>query len=533
MMLREPDSGRPAKALAWTRVHVVAILVLLAFPITAAGSSSAANTDFHDVSASSRFAQEIGWLAETGITMGCGDGTRYCPNDPVTRAQMAAFLARFLELPPSNITASFTDVPANHPFAGEIGRITEAGITTGCGDGTRYCPNDPVTRAQMAAFLARSLELPPSNITTSFTDVPANHPFADEIGRITEAGITTGCGDGTRYCPNDPVTRAQMAAFLARAANTSAGSNNSPEGDAHPPDGDASSPDGDASPPPLPPLAPDGVESEGWRLVWSDEFDGDSLDTSVWRPYHNTYGDGNKELQCNTPGNVTVGEGTLKITAERERVTCPNGSERDFTTGFLGTRENGVYFPRFARYEMRARIPHAQGLWPAFWLRHRDGAGVAEVDIMEYFHSQVPGRTSATLHLDGRLNLSKQTAFIEQPTLNPGWHTWAVEIDEAPNGVVFRFLVNDQVIHTYTDTQANWAERHPDQPLFDIAVNMAVGGNWVGHPDDPLGYLRNLDRCAKWNDPGPAPDNCNAEGIQRARFPMTYEIDYVRVYERT
>ena len=74
----------------------------------------------------------------------------------------------------------------------------------------------------------------------------------------------------------------------------------------------------------------------------------------------------------------------------------------------------------FGRFEMRARLPHGQGIWPAFWLRHRNGAGTAEVDVMEYFHSTMPGQTTATLHLDGRKNLSKKSQFFETPTDDPG-----------------------------------------------------------------------------------------------------------------
>lgn len=273
-------------------------------------------------------------------------------------------------------------------------------------------------------------------------------------------------------------------------------------------------------------------ERAGWRLVWSDEFEGGGLDTSVWRAYHSTYGDGNRELQCHTPDNVAVSDGRLQLTARREQVSCPGGVIRQFSSGFVGTREAGVYFPRFARYEMRARIPHGQGLWPAFWLRHRDGSTVAEVDVMEYFHAQVPGRTSMTLHLDGQVNVSKGTVFVEEPTSPGGWHVWAVEIEEVAEGVEFQFSFNDEVVHTYVDTRAQWASRHPGQPLFDIAVNLSVGGEWAGHPDDPLGYLGLLERCAKGQDPGPAPHACDAEGVVRASFPAVYEVDYVRVYER-
>jgi beta-glucanase (GH16 family) len=267
----------------------------------------------------------------------------------------------------------------------------------------------------------------------------------------------------------------------------------------------------------------------GMSLAFADEFNGTALNTSVWRAYHNTYGDGNNELACLTPNNVSVSGGTLKIASRRERVTCPNGSVREFTSGFLGTRETGTYFPRYGRYEIRARLPHGQGLWPAFWLRHRDGSSIAEIDVMEYFHSQVPGRTTATLHLDKTYNVSKRTTHFETPTATPGWHTWAVDILPVADGVRFTFFLNGTAFHSYTDTKRVWAGAHPGQNLFDMAINTAVGGNWVGRPDDALGYLRDLNRCAQG---GVAPDACTSTGIWRAQFPSTYEVDYVRVFRQ-
>ena len=77
-------------------------------------------------------------------------------------------------------------------------------------------------------------------------------------------------------------------------------------------------------------------------------------------------------------------------------------------------------------------------------------------------------------------------------------------------------------------TQHAWTSADP-AATWDMAVNAAVGGTWVGHPDDALGYLRNLNTCAQG---GTAPDGCNATGIRRAQFPNTYELDYVRVYTR-
>ena len=164
---------------------------------------------FSDITGST-FATEISWLVSQGITQGCTPHT-YCPDDPVTRAQMAAFLTRALNLPPTD-TDHFND--DNHStHQDNINRLTQTGITQGCTPHT-YCPDDPVTRAQMAAFLTRALNLPPTD-TDHFND--DNHStHQDNINRLTQTGITQGCTPHT-YCPDDPVTRAEMAAFLFRA----------------------------------------------------------------------------------------------------------------------------------------------------------------------------------------------------------------------------------------------------------------------------------------------------------------------------
>jgi len=264
------------------------------------------------------------------------------------------------------------------------------------------------------------------------------------------------------------------------------------------------------------------------KIAFCDDFSGTSLDTTVWQPYNNNYGSGNNELECNTPNNVSVSSGSLKITAKRESLTCPGAGAYNFTSGFLGTRETGHYFPKYGYYEIRAKLPHGQGLWPAFWLRHKNGASTAEVDIMEYFHSQVPGKTTSTLHLDGVSNVSKKTVFFETPTATPAWHTWGVDIEPSGSDVSFSFYLDGVQFHSYTDTQHLWANT-TDTNLFDIAVNLAVGGNWVGRPDDALGYLYNLNTCAQGGTP---PNACISTGILRAAFPATYEVDYVHVFQK-
>ena len=169
----------------------------------------------------------IGALSAHGITTGCNaDHSRFCPYDPITRAQMAAFLLRSIEGPdyvPPPCSGRFDDVPCPGFWAaGYIEDLAARGITTGCNaDHTRYCPYDPVTRAQMAAFLLRSVEGPdyvPPPCSGRFDDVPCPGFWAaDHIEDLAARSITTGCNaDHTRYCPYDPVTRAQMAAFLTR-----------------------------------------------------------------------------------------------------------------------------------------------------------------------------------------------------------------------------------------------------------------------------------------------------------------------------
>ena len=116
--------------------------------------------EFNDVGTSNVFRDDIRWIAIEGITRGCNPpaNDRYCPGDPVTRDQMAAFLVRALNLPAGN-HPGFVDVPAGSTFDSDIRRLAAAGITRGCNPPTnnRYCPGDPVTREQMAAFLKRGL----------------------------------------------------------------------------------------------------------------------------------------------------------------------------------------------------------------------------------------------------------------------------------------------------------------------------------------------------------------------------------------
>ena len=452
--------------------------------------AAASGEPFTDVSPTAYYAVPVEWARANGIAVGDRPGPQLHPQATLSRAHAITFRWRAAG-PPDAPPSSLRDVPDGAYFAEAVDWAISQGITTGVRGGDRFAPSRPVTRAEAVTFLWRHAGSPPQG-SSGFTDLEEYEWAAEAIAWARDEGITEGAG-GDRFDPGRQATRVQSITMLWRAFG--------------------------APSTPIPAPA-------GWRLLTSDDFIGRHAD--MWRRYHNTYGDGNNELQCLTPSNVGVSGGTLKIEARREQVTCPNGSVRQFSAGFLGTRETGTYFPRYARYEMRAKLPHGQGIWPGFWLRHRNGASTAEVDIMEYFHSSVPGQTTSTLHLDGRANLSKRAVTFEPPTRTPGWHTWAVEIEPDPDGVRFTFLLDDVSFHSYVDTQHRWASADP-QATWDMAVNVSVGGSWTGHPDDPLGYLRNFNSCTQGGTP---PDRCDATGILRAQFPNTYEVDYVRVYTR-
>jgi uncharacterized delta-60 repeat protein len=162
-----------------------------------------------------------------GITGGCAiNPIQYCPEASVTRAQMAVFLERGKNgptfTPPPAAGTVFADVPLAYWAAAWIEKLATDGITTGCGGGN-YCPEQPVTRAQMAVFLLRAKYgagyTPPGvGAGTGFGDVQPDYWAAAWIKQLVTEGITSGCGSGN-YCPENPVTRAQMAVFLVRTFN--------------------------------------------------------------------------------------------------------------------------------------------------------------------------------------------------------------------------------------------------------------------------------------------------------------------------
>jgi hypothetical protein len=174
---------------------------------------------FWDVPLGHYAADSIERITTSGISGGCSTNPPlFCPDERITRGQMAVFLVTSLGQSPKSCTGRFADVPVEHVFCGFIEKLADLGITGGCG-GSNFCPDDSVTRGQMAVFIEAALGNVPNTCSGSrFTDVTVSTVggFCGFIEKLAEDGVTGGC-TSTTFCPNDPVTRGQMAVFLVAA----------------------------------------------------------------------------------------------------------------------------------------------------------------------------------------------------------------------------------------------------------------------------------------------------------------------------
>ena len=175
-----------------------------------------------------------------GVTVGCGDGSTYCPLQNNLRQEMAPFLLKALlgsQYTPPACTGVFSDVPCPatpaFPYSDFIEDLSTRGITGGCSSDPgppptiQYCPGRDILRSEMAVFLIKTSQgsgyVPPA-CTGVFSDVPCPatpaFPFSDFIEDIYARGITAGCGSDPgppptiQFCPDNPVTRQEMAVFL-------------------------------------------------------------------------------------------------------------------------------------------------------------------------------------------------------------------------------------------------------------------------------------------------------------------------------
>lgn len=248
------------------------------------------------------------------------------------------------------------------------------------------------------------------------------------------------------------------------------------------------------------------------NLVWSEEFDGAALDPAVWLSQvgdgtaEGIPGWGNNELQFYQAENAVLENGVLKITAKAESVGGYN-----YTSARITTADRVAF--RYGRIEARIKLPGGQGLWPAFWLLSQDSplgswAATGEIDVMEATNLGVASNNSVfgTLHFGGEFPRNvfsgKKAAVPTDATAD--FHNYAIEWDADE----FRWYIDGVLYATqndwYTEAAAGspaGAYPAPFNQAFHILLNVAVGGNLPGPP--------------------------NANTV----FPVTMEVDWVRVYE--
>lgn len=205
------------------RKTVIVAMVLSAVAmggLVAVAPVAFASHRFIDVPDSNIFHNDIDWMTYEGLTVGCNPPkySRFCPDDYVTRGQMAVFFARWHPVLSPEVDYFDDDTGAFYEDAAN--KMFEAGITVGCNPPANnlFCGEDLVKRAQMATFFVRVFEFPTTAPDYFIDDTGSVHE--DNINRFREGGVTVGCNPpkNDRYCPNDPVTRAEMAAFFHRAS---------------------------------------------------------------------------------------------------------------------------------------------------------------------------------------------------------------------------------------------------------------------------------------------------------------------------
>lgn len=280
-----------------------------------------------------------------------------------------------------------------------------------------------------------------------------------------------------------------------------------------------------APPPPPPPAPPTGnvnidnptlttfdnapVSAGGaMTLVWSDEFNDAALDPDVWffetgdGSQYGIPGWGNNELQWYLPDNAELVDGALRITAKRE---SSNG--KNYTSARLNTRDRIAV--RYGRIEARIKLPGGQGLWPAFWMLPQDNvygtwAASGEIDVMEAVNLGASGGNTVhgTIHYGGQWPNNTFTGgdYAVPTDATDNFHTYAIEWDETE----MRWYVDDTLYlmqNSWNTTGAPFPA--PFNERFHLLFNVAVGGNWPGAPSG-----------------GTA-------------FPVTMEVDWVRVYSGT
>jgi beta-glucanase (GH16 family) len=261
-----------------------------------------------------------------------------------------------------------------------------------------------------------------------------------------------------------------------------------------------------------------GSNNSNWKLVWHDEFSGTEIDKGKWTfdigngfyAEDGTFisGWGNEELEYYKEENAYIENGKLIIEAKVEETSDDTGNY-EFTSAKLKT--DGLFSKKYGKFEIRAKLPKGQGLWPAIWLLPQDNvyggwAASGEIDIMEAAGSN-PYAIGGAIHYGGEwpnnVFSAKKYEFKDGEEITD-FHVYGLEWEPGE----IRFYVDGYNYYTVNDwyskgqnTAANYTYPAPFDQEFYLILNLAVGGWYDGNPED------------------------------YSIFPAKMEVDYVRVYE--
>ncbi len=246
------------------------------------------------------------------------------------------------------------------------------------------------------------------------------------------------------------------------------------------------------------------ADDDAWKLVWSDEFSGASLDYAKWGVDVNAFGGGNDELQLYTDRkeNVRVEDGSLVIEARKDNPGI-QGTVREYSSGRVRTKHRGDW--KYGRMEVRAKLPDGDGMWSAIWMmpteeKYGGWAASGEIDIAET-NGKSPETVHLTIHHGGGWPNNRQSGgkhSLAKGRFSDDFHVYAIEWEAKS----IRWFVDGKQAHEETAWESSGgAFPAPFDQEFHLVLNLAVGGRFVGRPSE------------------------------KTVLPKKMLVDYVRVYE--
>jgi len=241
----------------------------------------------------------------------------------------------------------------------------------------------------------------------------------------------------------------------------------------------------------------DNENDEGYTLVWSDEFNGSTIDESKWNfeTGNGNWGWGNGEHQYYRQENASIENGKLVIEARNESYGGFN-----YTSTRMQTRNKADFL--YGKVSASIKVPSAGGTWPAFWMMPTNSVyggwpNSGEIDIMEHYGCD-PGHVHSTVH-NNIYNWNggiPPTSYSTYTSATSGFHVYEVEWNENQ----MDFYVDDEYLGTYFKSNGGWQQWPYDQEFY-LILNLAIGSHFM--------------QCDTQDD----------------LFPQRLEVDYVRVYQ--